>query len=212
RHKKGDIVQLFNGKGLVAKAKIKHIFKNTLEVEIIEKNFFKKSLTEIILCQGVIKIDKFELLIEKTVELGVDVIIPVLLEHSIVQKERFEKKYDRFKQIIIEAAKQSHRVYLPQIEPVKNLEVLFQEKSHMLNIVLYKNGDILKNIIDKIKEFQKIRIFVGPEGDFTEKEINFLKNQKDLYFITLGDSIFRSETAGIFGTGVISQIKKGFLL
>lgn len=213
RFKEGDVIRLFNGKGLVAQAQINRIFKDKVEVKILQKEFLSQAKQKLVLCQGVIKLDKFELVLEKTTELGVDIIIPLLLERSVVEKEKLEKKYNRFQQIIIEAAKQSHKVYIPEIKlPAKLEELQDDEEDNTVNIVLYKNAkDNFSKIVGKIKKSEIVKIYVGPEGDFTEKELNFLSKKKNVYFITLGDRILRSETASILVTGMVDQIRQGLI-
>lgn len=213
RHREGDVIQIFDGRGTVAKAKIQHIFKDKLQITIIEKQVFEQHRQKIFLYQGVIKIDKFELVLEKTTELGVDVIIPVMFDRSSVEKDKFEKKFERFKQIIIEAAKQSHRMYLPELESVKELkDAVVSQKEECVNIVLYKNGTTsFSKMIDKIKNCNVIKIFVGPEGDFTEKELNLFSTVENVYFVNLGNNILRSETAGILTVGIVNQLREGLI-
>ena len=205
RAKIGDVIKLFNGKGLVCLAKIKKISKDNLEAEILEKNFYPKKEYEIVLCQGLIKLDKFEMIIEKTTELGVDKIIPVYLARSSVKPDSFLKKYERFKTIAIESSKQSDRIYIPEIFEVKKLEDLFREQNiEFLNIVFYKDSQRnLLELKDFIKNSKKIRLFIGPEGDFSEEEIEFFKKQKNSYFASLSNNILRSETAAILSVGIV---------
>lgn len=214
RHREGDIIQIFNGQGIVVKAKIQNVFNDKIKTTIIEKRVVEQYRQKIVLYQGIIKIDRFEFVIEKTTELGVDTIVPVLLERSSVEKNKFEKKIGRFKQIVIEAAKQSHRAYLPNLEPVRELKeiCLLQKEEQFLNIILCKSGtESFSKIIDRIKNSTIIRIFVGPEGDFTEKELSLFSTAKNVFFVNLGSNILRSETAAILATGIVNQIREGLV-
>lgn len=208
RAKVGDLLQLFDGKGCVVKAKIKKIADHSIFLDIVEKNFFHKKDFELIICQGLIKIDRFELFLEKSTEIGVDKIFPLELENSVVKKEKFVKKYERFKKIVLESAKQSNRIFLPEINDVVYLEEVFLDYNDGFNIILYKNSiKKLKDIEDKITSCNKIKIFVGPEGDFSKKEIEFLQRQNNTYFVNISENILRAETAAIVACGIILQFK-----
>ncbi|MFN3550925.1 MAG: RsmE family RNA methyltransferase [Endomicrobiia bacterium] len=209
RAKVGDLLRLFDGKGCIVKAKIRKITAQNIILDIIEKNFFQKENFEIIICQGLIKIDRFELVLEKSTEIGVDKIVPLELENIVVKKEKFIKKYERFKKIILESAKQSNRIFLPEIDNVMSLEEIFVNHNNGLNIILYKNSEKkLKDIENEIRSSKKIKIFVGPEGDFSKKEIEFLREKNATYFINLTNNVLRSETAAIVALGTILQFKR----
>lgn len=208
RAKEGDIIQLFNGNGWIFEARVDKIFKDKVEVTILKETFFDKKNFEIILCQSLIKLDKFELVIEKATEIGVDEIIPVLTTRTLVQVEKFTKKYERFKKICIESAKQSHRCYLPKITEPKKLYELFTDRNSVLNIVCWKDARLkLINFKDLIKKYNKIKIFIGPEGDFTNEEIEFFNNQENTIFVTLTDTILRSETAAVVSSALVMEYK-----
>ncbi len=207
RVKIGEVVQVFDGKGIVFKVKIKKFYKDKVEAEVLEKNFVQEKPYKIILCQAIIKIDKFELVIEKATEFAINKIVPIKFERSVVDLDRFVKKYDRFNKLIIEAAKQANCVLLPELEQVQKLENVFKENDGV-NIVCYKNSEeTLYSLGKKIREAKNIKIFVGPEGDFSEKEIEFLKQQKNVFFVKLAETILRSETAAIVALGIINQFK-----
>lgn len=209
RAKVGDLIRLFDGNGWIFEAKIINIYKDKVKVEILDKKFISKKDYNIILCQGLIKIDRFELVIEKSTEIGVDEIIPLYLQNCVVKKETFFKKYERFRTIILEASKQCNRAYIPYLHNLTELyEVFYDDKS--LSIVCYKSSPYKINdedIIKQIKLSKTIKIFIGPEGDFSDKEIEFLKRQKNVYFVRLGENILRSETASFISLGFVAQYK-----
>ncbi len=205
RVKTGERIKLFNGVGDVFYGIVKKIADNVLTVKILEKKENK-----IVLCQSIIKIKNFELVIRKTTELGIDTIVPLLTSRCEVDKDNFVKKYDRFYKIIIEASKQSERPYLTELTYPCNIEECFKHKNNtkVYNIIAYKNSsqtNLLK-ILQQIKYSNtkfNIRLFIGPEGDFTNSEINFFLNQKDTFFVNLADTILCSETAGILLSGLV---------
>jgi 16S rRNA (uracil1498-N3)-methyltransferase len=211
RVKIGEVVQVFNGKGLVFKVKVKKFYKDKVETEVLEKKFVSEKHYELVLCIGIIKIDKFEQIVRQVTELGVDRIIPLELEHCVVNKGQLINKYERLNKIIIESAKQANIAYLPNLELPKKLEEIFSEQEKWLVIVCYKNSNlVLDNIYNEIKQQNKIKIVVGPEGDFSEKEIKFLK-QQNVRFVSLGENILRSETAGVVAVSFVTQLKLTYL-
>ncbi|MCS7151960.1 MAG: 16S rRNA (uracil(1498)-N(3))-methyltransferase [Endomicrobia bacterium] len=210
RAKESDIIRVFNGKGWVFEIKIVKIYKDKLEAEVVSENFVEKPSFEIVLCQSLIKIDKFELILEKVTEIGIGKIVPIITSRINVSVEKFFKKYERFRNILIESTKQSHRVYIPEIEPVKKIKEVFEKNNaNILNIVCWKNAE--KKISDfsqQIEKSNEIKIFIGPEGDFSEDEISFLSQQKDTVFVTLGKTILRSETAAIVSSALVFEYKQ----
>ena len=145
---------------------------------------------------SLIKMDKFELTIQKLVELGVKTIVPYDATRSVV-KIKDNKKLDRLRKIIKEAAEQSHRNIIPTLENVATIKDLNKYLS-LDNYICYESED---NIAD-IKSNKSITYIIGPEGGFEDKEY---KKICELGFksISLGKRILRAETAAIYMTSVI---------
>ncbi|WP_381415178.1 16S rRNA (uracil(1498)-N(3))-methyltransferase [Spiroplasma endosymbiont of Anurida maritima] len=141
---------------------------------------------------------KFELMIQKATEIGVHKLIPFQSERSIVSISKInDNKIQRWNKIALEAAEQSRRNIIPTIEkPVSNIRDLDQYMSD-LNIVLYEaedNKSLKDNLIKNIKE---ITIVIGPEGGFSNKEIEYFVS-KQYKVCHIGKRILRTETATIF--------------
>ena len=155
--------------------------------------------TKITLFQGLPKADKMELIIQKSVELGINSIVPIKTSRTIVKLENnADKKLQRWQKISEAAAKQSERGKIPKIENILNFKEAI--KYAILNfddvIIAYENEH--KN---RIREFisnfsgKSIAVFVGAEGGFEEDEIEYAK-ENNVKIITLGNRILRTETAG----------------
>lgn len=152
--------------------------------------------------QGIPKADKMELIIQKTTEIGVRNIIPVLMERSIVKltKKDEEKKIERWQKISEVAAKQSKRDIIPKVEKCIDIkEVQKRMDNYTKFIVAYEqeNRKTLKQVLKELKNQENIKIgvLIGPEGGIDEKEIQILKHRADI--VTLGSRILRTETAPI---------------
>lgn len=159
--------------------------------------------SKIYLFQGLPKSDKMELIIQKAVELGVHQVIPVASKRAVVKldKKKEEKKVARWQAISESAAKQSKRMYVPEIAGVMSFKQAV-DYAKDLDIVLfpYELADGMKKtkeIISQINPGQSIGIFIGPEGGFEESEVALAKEEADAQVITLGKRILRTETAGL---------------
>ena len=157
---------------------------------------------QVYLFQGLPKADKMELIIQKAVELGAYSVIPVATRRSIVKLDdkKAVAKQNRWQGIAEAAAKQSKRKIIPKIEKVMSFaEALEMAKELEVRLIPYELAEDMshtKEIIERIREGQKIAIFIGPEGGFDETEIA-LASEASVEPITLGKRILRTETAGM---------------
>lgn len=157
---------------------------------------------QVYLFQGLPKADKMELIIQKAVELGVHSVIPVATRRSIVKLDdkKAVAKQNRWQGIAEAAAKQSKRKIIPKIEKVMSFaEALKTAKELEVRLIPYELAEDMshtKEVIEGIREGQKIAIFIGPEGGFDETEIA-LASEVGVEPITLGKRILRTETAGM---------------
>lgn len=175
----------------IVKAKIQDIDYEGTELPI-----------DIYLFQCLPKNDKMELIIQKSVELGVKEIIPVSSKRSVVKldEKKAENKLKRWNTISESAAKQSRRVIIPKVNQVMSFKQAIEYASGLnMSIIPYENYKSMKEtkeIISSIEKNTKIGIFIGPEGGFEEEEIDFAV-EKGIMRISLGKRILRTETAGM---------------
>lgn len=155
------------------------------------------------LFQGLPKSDKMELIIQKAVELGVHEIIPVASKRAVVKldEKKEEKKRTRWQAISESAAKQSKRMYVPEVKKVMSFSQAV-EYAGQLDVVLVpyelaKGMGETREIIGQIKKGQSVGIFIGPEGGFEEAEVEMAVEKAEAKAITLGKRILRTETAGL---------------
>lgn len=163
----------------------------------------------ITLYQGLPKKDKLELIIQKTVELGVSRIVPVMMHRSVVQltNDKAKKRTERYQSIAEAAAKQSRRGVIPDVsEPLSMDKAVEQAKTACDMILLpYENAKGMEHsrkVIEQIckgvyeRTINSIGFFIGPEGGFEPSEVELLK-RAGAEIISLGNRILRTETAGI---------------
>ena len=211
----GDKLVINNLQGEEFLGVIAESTKQRITVKLLEKLAINnESNLKITLYQGMPKAGKMDLIVQKTTELGVRAIVPVITDRvDVILKGDF-KKLDRLQRIALEASKQSKRTLIPEVlEPI-SFEILLGElKGYDLVIVPYENQEnyglkaALKN--KDINTIDKIAIVIGPEGGFTEEEINLLKDI-GAEIITLGPRILRTETAGVV-TAALLQYEMGDL-
>lgn len=201
RMKKNDKLIVCDGQNTDYSCIIKDISKDLIQLEILEKerNSVEPKI-EIKLYQSIPKMDKMEFIIQKCIEVGVDEIIPIVTERTIVKidKNKINSKYERWNKIAESASKQCMRGKIPKIlKPISFLEALNKSKSTDLALIPYEY-ERLNKLRLSLQGFvgNSISIFIGPEGGFTESEIKLAK-QNNLIPITLGKRILRTETAGL---------------
>lgn len=173
-----------------------HLFKdNLVQIDefIDENNELDVDITCIL---SLIKADKFELCIQKLVELGVNKIVPLNTSRCVLKIK--DNKLERFQKIALEASEQSHRNIVPIIcEPI-NIKDLHKYQSEC-NYLCYESENSINN---KISNAKSISYIIGPEGGFTDKEYIEIIDQ-GFESISLGKRILRAETAAIYITSVI---------
>lgn len=171
--------------------------------EIIEENYQNTELpVKIYLFQGLPKSDKMELIIQKTVELGVHAIIPTEMNRCVVRLEEKKKKskVERWQAIAESAAKQSKRNIIPEIMSVMSYKQAL-EAAKKLDIILVpyesQNGmESTSSALCEIKQGMSVGVFIGPEGGFDDNEIT-TATKNGAKIISLGKRILRTETAAI---------------
>ncbi|WP_338982904.1 16S rRNA (uracil(1498)-N(3))-methyltransferase [Spiroplasma endosymbiont of Othius punctulatus] len=208
-----DVHHIKNVVKLKIGEKIECVFQNSAflcEISEIENNYISAKKIELIsssnptvkkvLLMGIIREQKWDFLLQKAVELGVEEIVPISFKRNVVKIEEKKEtaKLIRWQSIIDSAAKQSKRLTVPQIKPiVRKLSDIKTYKSD-LNVVAWEEEKSLsfKEAITK-NDFNSISFIVGPEGGIEESEI---KQLQTIGFekIHLGKNILRAETAPLY--------------
>ncbi|MBR2151748.1 MAG: 16S rRNA (uracil(1498)-N(3))-methyltransferase [Clostridia bacterium] len=199
---KDQILVSFEGKSHLCE--ISSIDERRIVADIIEENYNDTSLPiSICLFQGLPKADKMEFIIQKAVELGVDEIIPVEMENCVVKLDAKKKgsKITRWQAIAESAAKQSKRNNIPTVGDVLSFKECV-EKANDIDVFLVpyecKEGmSATKDALKSIKSGMTVGILIGPEGGFSQKEIDAISEDGKGKIISLGKRILRTETAAI---------------
>jgi len=214
RFKAGDKVILFDGSGFEYEAEITTISKKEVKFNPLVKTQGKDALNKknnVSLYLSLIKKSNFELAVEKCTEIGVTEIHPIISERS----EKKDLNLERLNKIVKEASEQSGRVTLPQVFEITDLEkavsqavaegkecVTFHTATDsytapLNNLIRHKN-DTFPSTDGKVS-LKPTAAFVGPEGGWSEKEMELFK-KNNFKILSLGQNILRAETAAIIAT------------
>jgi len=203
RMKTGEEIAVSNGiDGKEYRCAIEEIGEEVLCKLLFIKEDGVELPSEVVIFQGLPKGDKMEMIIQKTVELGICEIVPVATSRCVVKLDakKEKSKLQRWQSIAEAAAKQSKRRYVPQVSSVMSFkEALSYAKTMDVLLIPYEMAEDMpytRSIIENIKPGQKVGFFIGPEGGFDEKEIEIAK-ESGVIPITLGKRILRTETAGL---------------
>lgn len=140
-----------------------------------------------------------EWFLEKATEIGIDEITPIICDNS----ERKIIKEERFQKIIQSAMKQSLQAHLPILNPAISFNQFVNQSLNGKKLIAHCEDEQKTPLKSVVQGYQSFIILIGPEGDFTHKEINSAI-QMDFTPISLGDNRLRTETAGIAACHTIS--------
>ena len=204
RKQVNDYIEICNAEnGKTYDCIITNIEEKYIDTEIVKQLEEEKSKIVVDIYQGIPKSDKMELIIQKSVELGANAIIPVSMKRCVakIEPKDEKKKIDRWQKIAESAAKQSGRTAIPEIRKVTTIQEICQlSNEYDLSIVAYENekqNTIKKELLKiKNKEEVKVAIVIGPEGGIEENEIKLLQ-ESGAKIVTLGKRILRTETVSL---------------
>jgi len=187
-----DELMLMDGAGNSAVAVIEVADKKTLRVSISDMKSYPQPIHKTILAISLLKnTSRFEWMLEKVTEIGLTEVIPLISERT----EKIHFREDRMKQIIISAAIQSKQMWMPVLHSPRKFEEFISVSAYSKKFIAHCLGG-QKEILGR-QENDSL-LLVGPEGDFTPREID-LALQQSFMPVSLGESRLRTETAGIVG-------------
>ena len=200
RKKVGDIIRITNGAGLEIKGNIIRLGKN-IKVNVINKVKHKKRAISIHIAMSPLKNpSRFEWFVEKSTEIGISEITPLITKFS----EKKKVNISRLNKIVISSMKQSNQFYLPKVNPVTSFDEFLKLNKDYKLIAHLKNNNSFNN--ESIGSKDKIVVMIGPEGGFSKEEI-LKANKEKIKEISFGKNRFRSETAGVFAVSIINNYK-----
>lgn len=212
RLQRGDEVYVFDGQGNEYRATIAELERSSCRLEVLENvNAARpESPLNLILAVALLKGDKFDLVVQKAVELGVKSIIPVITQRAdvIIRNEPdAERKRGRWQRIALEATKQCGRAFLMKVEkPASFSQVVDQRASDGRARLMFteRDGDSFENALSNLNQIENAVALIGSEGGFADDEIE-QAHAAGWKLITLGGRIMRAETAAIVIAGLLQH-------
>ncbi|MGD0335595.1 MAG: RsmE family RNA methyltransferase [Candidatus Omnitrophota bacterium] len=208
----GDTLVACNDKGDKYFCKISQISQDKIILEIKEKYAVKKKESLVTIACAIPKKSRMDDIVDKLTQLGIDMVIPLKTERTIVKLDRHgeDTKIRRWNKVALSAAEQSKRVTVPIIEEIKSIEEVLRDSAGFdLKLIPTLSGQRkkLKEILGERKA-KNILFFIGPEGDFTEKEV-LLAQSYGCIPVTLGETVLRVETAAVAVASFIEMYENG---
>lgn len=180
------------------------ISKTEARLRIIERLETKRPSVKIRLVQAVpVELKTFETILQKSTELGVQEVVPLITERSFRNKEIIEKKRERWERIVLESMKQCKRPYRLSLREPISIEEFKPEDE--INLVLdnFSEGRRIKDL--DLKEAKSVSLVVGPEGGFSKRDVDMFKDL-GLVFVKLEPHVLRTDTAAVVGIGLIVNL------
>ncbi|MDF0708304.1 16S rRNA (uracil(1498)-N(3))-methyltransferase [Flagellimonas okinawensis] len=203
RKSEGDIVHITNGKGYLFEAEIMEADPKKCRARIVseKKSIPKRYKLHMVVAPTKMN-DRYEWFLEKATEIGVDEITPIICDHS----ERKTLKLDRMERVLQAAMKQSLQTVLPQLNPPISIKEFLETGTEpgLRFIAHCQNGEKME-LKRKVIADNDITILIGPEGDFSDDEIDMAKD-KGYTPIALGRNRLRTETAAIVACTTVAMI------
>lgn len=200
-----DQVEVFDGVGNRYVASLCDTRTSPLQAKSLQHQFHVRTPPYITLFQGLPKFDKMDLIVQKTTEIGVSEIVPMVCQRSMPQSSVQEKRTIRWQRIANEAAKQCKRPHFAHVLAPQRLEEGLLRVDHLDLLILLWEGEKrngLKEILRNHAEAKSVGVVVGPEGGFTDEEVE-LAIQNGCLPATFGDNTLRTETAAIVGVASV---------
>lgn len=205
----GTEIELFDGKGTIAQAVVTSTSKKKVTVEVTKTSFFDlRRAQRVIIATAVAKGQRFDWMVSKCTELGVDCILPVIFERSVKQVKG-KSALERYRKLAISAAKQCGRAYLPEIfSPVElcNLHNFLKNKYPNVIILFGGFGEQMPPVTEIASGNNDICVVIGPEGGMTSAEIEKLI-EIGAVKVTITDTILRTETASVAFASILCALR-----
>ncbi len=198
----GDLVMVSDSTELEYLAKIIEMSRGEVLLQAVEKAPFQREPNlRVTLFQGIPKQGKMEFIVQKCTELGVDSVVPVFMDRTVVvDRGDYWKKVVRYQNIAEEAAKQCHRGKIPEIRQSTETGNML-ERLPGFDLVIFpyeeEEGTTIKSVLSGQEEKPtRVALIIGPEGGFSSREVEEITGL-GIQSVSLGKTILRTETAGM---------------
>jgi 16S rRNA (uracil1498-N3)-methyltransferase len=206
RMKAGDRIHIIDGVGGLYEAQITEAHPKRTQVDIlnVQTEYGRRPFRLHLAVAPTKNIDRFEWFVEKATEIGFDELTPLCCRYSerkIIKPERIEK-------ILVSAAKQSLKAYVPRLNAMMTFKDFMANNSQLSNLdtqlfIAHCYDQPKQHLLHACRPTGDVVVMVGPEGDFSEEEVE-LALRNSFRAVTLGDARLRTETAGVVACHLIT--------
>jgi 16S rRNA (uracil1498-N3)-methyltransferase len=194
----GAAIELFDGRGGLARATVEQFEGQYARCRIQAVNWHERTLPQLIVATAIPKGPRGEDMIEQLSQLGVDRVVPLKTQRSVVHPR--PQKVERFEKAAVESAKQSGRLFLLELAALHTLEELLAEPAG-LTLALATGGEAAEPDREAVRHCQSLRLVVGPEGGFTDEELDRMQAAGAQPW-TIGPTVLRIETAAVAAAAI----------
>ena len=211
RKKVGDTIFVVDGMGILYQGVIQRIDHKQAECSIVRSSRPEREPdVDITLAVALLRNpSRFDLLVEKTVELGVKTIVPLKTKYAIPSKA----KRERWTHLAIAAMKQSGRAFLPEVKPLTTFDRILQHNAD-LKLIAHEKLDTehsIPSVLETQSLARSILVLIGPEGGFSEEELELAASHRCIP-VSLGPRRLRTETAGIIAVALCIFHRRGSVM
>lgn len=204
RKKTGDTFHITDGKGNLFNATLGAVTSNRCEIDLAFAKAESKNKPELHIAIAPTKMnDRMEWFLEKSAEIGIARITPIICERS----ERRTIKRDRFEKILVSAMQQSAQLWLPVIDKDLSFTDFINQENHSDKFIAHCMDGTEPFLGDQLKKGRAVTLLIGPEGDFSPRELE-LALASDYQSTILGKNRLRTETAGVYGCTLFNIINE----
>jgi 16S rRNA (uracil1498-N3)-methyltransferase len=207
RIKEGATILLLDGTGSCCEVQLQQLHPGHATTRVLRRWQETERSLPITLMQALPKGDKFDLVLQKGTELGVRFFQPLETTYAIphLDAARLNKREQRWQRIVSEAARQSRRVFLPEVRTLQKLAIALDEPSSDLKLVLWEAGAVALADCLPAEPPVGVKLLIGPEGGFSDQEIAII-TASGFQAVHLGPRILRTETAGLAATPILQYL------
>ena len=201
----GDQLFLIDGKGLFCEAVIVTAHPKSCALKVVDRksNYGKRDFQLTMAVAPTKNIDRFEWFLEKSTEIGIDKVIPLLCRYS----ERKEIKPERLEKVMVSAMKQSIKAYLSVLTPLQTFKETIKSPFSGQKFIAHCYEGEKQLLRDAVVRGKDVLILIGPEGDFSTEEVEMAINEGYIP-ISLGNSRLRTETAALVACHTVNLINE----
>jgi 16S rRNA (uracil1498-N3)-methyltransferase len=205
RMRAGELLTLFNGTGGEYGAVIESVERRSVKVRVEDfRDVERESTLAVTLAQCVSRGERMDYTLQKAVELGVSAMVPLLSARGVVKLdgERWEKKLEHWRGVMVSACEQSGRTRIPVLAPLQKLDAWLAQPAEGARLVLAPGG---AHTLRELPPTHAATLLVGPEGGLADEEAA-LAVRRGYTAIGLGPRVLRTETAGVAALAALQAL------